>query len=446
MEDVVPPLPPAFPETRRQRILVISQTFVPDPAAVGQYMADVAIELARRGYEVRVYASGSGYEDSSVKYKPHEMLRGVEIRRFSLGGFGKKNLLIRVIGTASFLVQAFFVQLFTPRVSGIFFSTSPPMIGLSAGMTRLIRRVPIAYWAMDLNPDQLLAMKKIKLRGMMARVLEGVNRFILKHSSLIVALDRFMAERLLQRGDYRKKMLVMPPWSHEDSLEEVDQTTNPFRVKHGLVGKRVIMYSGNHSPANPLTTFLKAAVTFKDDDRVRFVFVGGGIGKTEVDACIAENGLANMLSLPYQPLKDLKYSLSAADVHAVTMGQEMVGIIHPCKIYGAMAVKRPVLYFGPSPSHISDLLGKHGFGWQVGHGDVEGGVAAIRTVLETPLEELRSMGARAQAVLHRELAPKELTGRLVDRIETVFRGNAAREADADGVSALETLPPHRVEA
>jgi hypothetical protein len=53
-------------------VLVISQTFVPDPASVGQHMADVAMELARRGYDVRVYASGRGYEDSSVKYPRRE--------------------------------------------------------------------------------------------------------------------------------------------------------------------------------------------------------------------------------------------------------------------------------------------------------------------------------------------------------------------------------------
>src|SRR5437762_11223864 len=40
--------------------------------------------------------------------------------------------------------------------------------------------------------------------------------------------------------------------SLHDALPIFDQATNPFRVKHGLVGKRVIMYSGNHSPANPL--------------------------------------------------------------------------------------------------------------------------------------------------------------------------------------------------
>ena len=32
-------------------ILIISQTFVPDPASVGQHMADVAFELARRGHK-----------------------------------------------------------------------------------------------------------------------------------------------------------------------------------------------------------------------------------------------------------------------------------------------------------------------------------------------------------------------------------------------------------
>jgi glycosyltransferase involved in cell wall biosynthesis len=406
---------------KKKRVLVISQTFVPDPASVGQHMADVAIELARRGYDVRVYASGRGYEDSSVKYPRRENLNGVDVRRLPLGSFGKRNLLIRVLGTASFLTQAFLVQLFTPRVSGIFFSTSPPLVGISSCIVKLIRRVPIAYWAMDLNPDQLITMGKVKEKGLVARVLEAGNRAILKRSSLIIALDRFMAGRLLKRGNYQKKMLIMPPWSHEDHMQEVDQGTNPFRLQHGLVGKRVIMYSGNHSPANPLATLLKVALTFKDDDRVRFLFVGGGTGKREVEACIAEHRPANIISLPYQPLENLKYSLPAADVHAVTMGQDMVGIIHPCKIYGAMAVQRPILYFGPSPSHISDLLDTHDVGWHVNHGDVEGGRRVVEQILAMPLEQLREMGSHAKVVLHRSLSQRSLCAKLVDQLEETFQ-------------------------
>src|SRR5213075_3022273 len=153
-----------------------------------------------------------------------------------------------------------------------------------------------------------------------------------------------------------------------------------------LENKFVVMYSGNHSPSNPLTTLLQAAVRLKDDHSVRFLFVGGGIGKKEVEQYVEEYGLSNVISLPYQPLSDLRYSLSAADVHVVSLGNEMVGIIHPCKVYGAMAVSRPILYFGPKPSHISDLLDTHQFGLRVSHGDLQGAINAIQQLHSSPFE------------------------------------------------------------
>src|SRR5436853_6160172 len=177
-------------------ILIISQVFVPDPASVGQHIADVAYELAKRGHRVLVYTSRRGFENPSVIYPARETINGVEIRRLPFASFGTKDLPIRILGTAAFMIQAFFRALFTPRLAGIFFSTSPPMIGLVCTIAAAIRRVPTVYWAMDLNPDQLLALGKIKRKGFPARLLEFGNRRILKHSNLIIGLDRFMAERL----------------------------------------------------------------------------------------------------------------------------------------------------------------------------------------------------------------------------------------------------------
>lgn len=422
--------PGAETPARHGRILVISQPFVPDPTSVGQYMTDVAKELARRGFEVLVYTSERGYEDPNVRYARREFIevapgKRIDVRRIPFASFGKKYILMRVLGTASFELQALWHQLVTPRVAGILFSTCPPLVGVTASIAKALRGIPIAYWAMDLNPDQLIAMGKIRESSLTARFLEAANRLILRQSSLIVALDRFMQSRLLKRGDFTNKMLVMPPWPHEENIGDIDQATNPFPEKHGLSGKRVIMYSGNHSPANPLTTLLRAAVAFKDDDRVRFVFVGGGLGKKEVAAYIQEHGLKNMLSLPYQPLEELRYSLSAGDVHVVSMGQEMAGIIHPGKIYGAMAVGRPVLYLGPSPSHISDLLDAHRFGWHVDHGDVEGMRARIEAILSAPKAELQRMGQDARAALRSGLSQEVLLGRMVDRLEQTFRPTEA---------------------
>ncbi|MGA3066936.1 MAG: glycosyltransferase family 4 protein [Tepidisphaeraceae bacterium] len=401
----------------RRRILVISQTFVPDPASVGQHVADVAFELARRGHAVRVYASGRGYEDPGARYPSRETRDGAEIRRFPLASFGKKSMLLRVLGTAVFHVQAFFAALFTPRLGGIFFSTSPPLIGLPMCLVAMIRGVPVAYWAMDLNPDQLIALGKLKQSDFVARVLERINRFILTRAALVIALDRFMAARLAARGVPMEKMLILPPWPHEEHIHPEPGVENPFRIEHELAGKFVIMYSGNHSPSNPLTTLLDAATKLKHDQRLKFLFVGGGAGKREVEAYIRDHQLTNALSLPYQPLANLKHSLTAADVHVVSLGEPMVGIIHPCKIYGAMTAGKPILFFGPRPSHISDLLEQHRIGLHVSHGDVAGAMAAIATFAGMRPEELIGMGEAGRMVLEESLSQRLLCGRFCDAVE-----------------------------
>jgi glycosyltransferase involved in cell wall biosynthesis len=196
-------------------------------------------------------------------------------------------------------------------------------------------------------------------------------------------------------------------------LVRVDHAANPFRARHNLAGKFVVMYSGNHSPANPIATLLDAAERLRDDPRVVFYCIGGGAGKKEVDDRIAR-GAKNITSLPYQPFSEIKYSLSAADVHVVSIGDDVVGIVHPCKVYGAMAVSRPILTFGPRPSHVSDLVERHNIGRHIPHGDVDATVEAIRWMLDMPETQRRDMGERAAHVIATSLSKKTLCGQFTD--------------------------------
>ncbi len=86
-----------------------------------------------------------------------------------------------------------------------------------------------------------------------------------------------------------------------------------------------------------------------------FCFVGGGSEQVKVREFAAQHGLKNVKCLPYQPLNELSGSLSAADLHVVVMGEEFVGIVHPCKVYNIMLVGAPALYIGPEPSHVTDI-------------------------------------------------------------------------------------------
>jgi colanic acid biosynthesis glycosyl transferase WcaI len=395
---------------------------VPDPASVGQHMHDFAAAMASRGHDVIVYCSSRGYDDPARRYPRNEIRDGVRIHRYSMPLFSKTNMLLRVFGSAWAMLALFFNTLFTFRTGLIFFSTSPPLVGVIATIVAKLKGgVPRVYWAMDLNPDQLLAMGKLKHGSLLHRALETANRFVIRNASLTVPLDRFMDERLRSSGRKPGQTLVMPPWPHEDADTPLPHAQNWFRDKHGLQGKFVVMYSGNHSPANPLDTLLQATLAFKDDDSVRFAFIGGGMGKKKVNEFIEQNQLKNCLSLPYQPLEDLRYSLSAADVHVVSLGPEMVGIIHPCKVYGSMAVGRPILFLGPRPSHVSDLLDEHRIGWHVSHGDLAGCITTLGCMRSTAAVEITDMGDRAQTALRSSLSQDMLCEKLCLRVESLVK-------------------------
>jgi glycosyltransferase involved in cell wall biosynthesis len=223
-----------------------------------------------------------------------------------------------------------------------------------------------------------------------------------------------MAERVLRKADVREKLTIMPPWPHDEHLDVVEHDENPFRHSHGLDGRFVFMYSGNHSSCTPLTTVLDAALALQDDPRLVFMFIGEGTGKPEVDDLIAEKNPSNIRSLPYQSLSEIKYSLSAADVHLVVVGPDEVGLRHPCKVYGAMTLSRPILLVGPDPCHASDLVRDHSIGWHIQHGDVERAVAVLREIAATDLAELRAMGERARSVIGEQFSQENLMGRFCD--------------------------------
>lgn len=381
----------------RPTLLIISQVYVPDPAAVGQQIADVAAEMASRGWDVVVYTSARGYDDPHRRYRPREVINGVDVRRLPLSSFGKSSIAIRLIAGALFLAQAVLRAMFVPRLRLILVSTSPPFAGIGGTVLSWLRATPLVWWVMDLNPDQMVATGRFSSSALPVRVFERMNVLTMSRARDVIVLDEYMKKRILQKGPYERKVHVVPPWPHDAILSAPAASSISFRQRYGLGDSFVVMYSGNHAIQHPLDTLLNATSRLADRRDLMFVFVGAGAGKQEVDRRVKE-GTRNILSLPFQPLKELGESLAAADVHVVTMGDDMVGIVHPCKVYGAMAVGRPILFFGPAQSHIGDIMANHDFGVRVQHGDVDGAVAAIVKLAGLPSDTRAAIGKTAMAI------------------------------------------------
>ena len=112
------------------------------------------------------------------------------------------------------------------------------------------------------------------------------------------------------------------------------------------------------------------------------------------------------MCLPYQPLRQLSASLSAADLHLVVMGDPFVGIVHPCKIYNILRVGRPVIYVGPRPSPASEVLEQHVdrlLSACVSHGDAAGLARQIRRMQGVSRELSRASSSEVGARFSREM-------------------------------------------
>lgn len=397
----------------KRTIVIITHVFVPDPASVGQHVADAAMELAKRGNRVIVFTANRGYENPRVKYPARETSSGVEVVRLPFSSFGKTRIFARVTASITFLLQAIIRCLFVKHIDTVLVTTTPPLAPIAGIIVAGVRRAQLKYWVMDLNPDQAVAMGIVPAEAASVRIFECINRQMLRQADDIVALDLAMADRIRKKGEIGGRLHVLPPWPLEDVVDPVLPDENPWREAYGLQDKIVVMYSGNHTQANPLSTFLQAAQRVTDLKVLLFVFVGGGPGKRDIE----QLQLPNVMSLPYQPLETLRYSLSAGDVHLVSIGEALVGIIHPCKAYGAMAVSRPIVALGPKESHLAHLVEEYKNGWLIKHGDVDSAEQVFRKIASLGKAALHEMGLSAQAVVRDRLNRTMLNEKFCNIVE-----------------------------
>jgi glycosyltransferase involved in cell wall biosynthesis len=180
------------------------------------------------------------------------------------------------------------------------------------------------------------------------------------------------------------------------------------------------MHSGNHSIAHSLETLFEAAKQTHESSQLRFLFVGGGVAKKPIETWVKEHQPKHIQCLPYQPISHLGDVLGASTVQVVVVGEQTVGIVHPSKIYGAIAAAKPILVIGPAHSPAAQLVLKEGIGWQVEHGDVTGLVNILRKIEKTPEEELATLGERAQVLANGSYARTTLLERITETVTQSF--------------------------
>ena len=265
------------------KILLLNQTFYPDVASTAQHLSDLAVALAEKGHEITVVTGRRAYDQPEKLFPDRETWRGVRIFRVFSTRFGKRAKWRRAADFASFIVLLRPARL--PAAAGCRGgATTPPLISFIGAWRAKLWRAKFCYWVMDLNPDEAVAAGWLRADLFMRQMLERMSRFSFRRADRIIALDRFMRDRIAAKGIAPEKIAVLPPWSHDREVRFDAAGREQFRKARGLQDKFVVMYSGNHSPVHPLDTLMEAAESCRPMPQSCFVSSAAAANSNECNA------------------------------------------------------------------------------------------------------------------------------------------------------------------
>ncbi|MGA2953878.1 MAG: glycosyltransferase family 4 protein [Caulobacteraceae bacterium] len=369
-------------------VIFVNRFFHPDHSATSQILSDLAFDLAGSGRRVVVITSRLRYDDPAARLPAREPVRGVEVRRVATTGFGRAGLAGRALDLLSFHASAALALLaVAQRGDVIVAKTDPPLISVVAGWAAALKGARLVNWLQDVYPEVAAALGVGG--GAVAGVLTALRDASLRRARINVVLGRRMAERLTAAP--KERVRIIANWVDETAITPVAPADNPLRRAWGLEDAFVVGYSGNLGRAHEHAAMLGAARALAHDPRIVFLMIGGG---HQMEALRAE-APPNLRFQPYQDAADLSQSLSAPDVHWISLRPELEGLIVPSKAYGVLAAGRPILAVTAADGEIARLVAEHGCGLQCDPGDAEGFALAVRTLADDP-DLVRRLGAAAR--------------------------------------------------
>ncbi len=202
------------------RILFLNQFYIPDVAATGQLLADVAEELSARGHEVHVICSSRTYSGGAEAFPAVETINGVRIHRVGATGFGHDRRIVRIIDWLSFYILAMWRALRLAKMDLCVSLTTPPFIALVGLMLRMLRGTKVVVWTMDLYPEVAVAFDVLAERSLLCRLLARLNHRIYKAAIAMSSLGEVMTDRLVEAGVPRNKITVVHNWVPRETVKE----------------------------------------------------------------------------------------------------------------------------------------------------------------------------------------------------------------------------------
>ena len=432
------------------RIAIYSINYAPEPTSTGKYTGEMASWFAQRGHHVHVVAPLPHYPQWRIynEYKGkgflgfhRENLDGVEVMRCPLyvPSSGRVTAKTRIAYETTFCLSAgrYFLPRCLPTGSrphyDVVIAVCPPVqTAVYPWLLQLTHRVPWVFHIQDLQVDAAIRLGILRNRRL-ASVMSKIESFFLRRATRVSTITEPMRQRIVQRGVPQERTLLLPNWANLDVVKPTD-TNNFFRHQLGFSSDdMVLMYAGNMGQKQGLEGLLSAIDRLRNDKRLRFILVGSGVARTQIESSAAKMGLidqGNLTLLPVQPIEKLSSMLAVADVHLIIQRQEAADLVMPSKLTNILAAGRPTIATADPETALGQLIENEHIGLACKPNCTEALVAAIQQLAgNTQLR--RQMGYNARRYAEMALSQDLILSRFESQLQAVNIRHQGRPIESD---------------
>ena len=342
-------------------ILLIYHFFHPDPVISARLFSDLAEDLAKNGFQVRVF-TGNRMIRSKKTLPLNETWKHVQIQRFSRPNFSQGNNFGRLFNSA--ILQLKWLVFFwkhRKEFDAVIIGTDPQFAYMMFPFLRMMnRKIRLIHWVFDLYPEAILVNSPSWMK-LLANLTKPFIPWAYRSLNDMIDIGECMRKRLLQ-SHHHARCQTLTPWA----LKEPPTIPEPDpQIRQELFGNAELglLYSGTVGYAHNLEPFIKLARKCRDKKiNVAFCFAGyGNCFKQQISILTPED--TNIRIADFASEEELEKRLASADIHMISLRPGWEGIVVPSKFFGALAIGRPVLFSGPEKSEIAQWCITLNLGW-----------------------------------------------------------------------------------
>lgn len=414
----------------KKNLLIYAHYYIPDSASTGQIIQELA-EGMLSYFNITVICVVPSYEGAvAEEYKIQkfyeEEINGIKVIRLRVPEFNKTNKWSRVKNIFAYFFGAISVTKRVGKKEYIFSISQPPIIGGLLGVYgKWKKHASFIYNIQDFNPEQIMAVHYIRNK-FITGLMMVVDKFTCRSSDLIITVGSDLVETLRRRFHNRNvpKHAMINNWIDEKKVYPLpisNEKILDFKKEYGIEGKFVIMYSGNIGLYYDLENLLKVFKQFRkgytfngqyeegpkttDGREVVFVFIGAGSVLDKLVLYKKKHHFENVVFIPYQEKENIIYSLNAGDVHCCVNAKGIKGVSCPSKVYGIMAVGKPILGILEKGTEARGLIEQSGCGKCCEPGNYDDITKTIQWYIENAgSDEEKAMGINGRRYLEKYLA------------------------------------------